>query len=45
VGLLGEIRTVSWAEKRVKEAKKLGYSQIYSRDSYRKVSEIIAKVG
>ncbi len=45
VGLLGEIRSVSWAEKRVKEAKKLGYSAIYSRDSYRRVSEIVQKLG
>lgn len=42
VGLLGEIRSVSWGEKRVKEAKKLGYTQIYSRDSYKRVSEIVA---
>jgi len=32
---------VSWGEKRVKEANKLGYKKIYSRDSYKKVSEII----
>ncbi len=41
VGLLGEIRSVSWAEKRVKEARKLGYTQIYSRDSFKRVSEIV----
>jgi len=41
VGLLGEIRSVSWSEKRVKEAKKLGYKQIYSRDSFKRVSEIV----
>ena len=41
VGLLGEIRSVSWGEKRVKEAIKLGFTKIYSRDSYRKVSEIV----
>lgn len=41
VGLLGEVRSVSWSEKRVKEATKLGYSKIYSRDSYKKVSEIV----
>jgi DNA repair protein RadA/Sms len=41
VGLLGEIRSVSWSEKRVKEARKLGYSQIYSRDSFKRVSEIV----
>ena len=42
VGLLGEIRSVSWAEKRVKEATKLGYTKIYSRDSYKRVSEIVS---
>jgi DNA repair protein RadA/Sms len=41
VGLLGEIRSVSWGEKRLKEARKLGYTKIFSRDSYRKVSEIV----
>jgi DNA repair protein RadA/Sms len=41
VGLLGEIRSVSWGEKRVKEAIKLGYKKIYSRDSFKKVSEIV----
>lgn len=41
VGLLGEIRSVSWSEKRVKEATKLGYNKIYSRDSFMKVSEIV----
>ncbi len=41
VGLLGEIRSVSWGEKRVKEATKLGYKKIYSRDSYQRVSEIV----
>lgn len=44
VGLLGEIRSVSWAEKRVKEAKKLGYTKIYSRDSYRRVGEIVKRL-
>lgn len=41
VGLLGEVRSVSWSEKRVKEATKLGYKKIYSRDSFKKVSEIV----
>lgn len=41
VGLLGEIRSVSWGEKRAKEATKLGYTQIFSRDKYRKVSDLI----
>ena len=41
MGLLGEIRSGSWGEKRVKEATKLGYKKIYSRDSYKRVSEIM----
>lgn len=41
VGLLGEIRSVSWGKKREKEAIKLGYTRIYSRDSYKMVSEIV----
>ncbi|MBP9702508.1 DNA repair protein RadA [Candidatus Woesebacteria bacterium] len=41
VGLLGEIRSVSLYDKREKEAKKLGYSQIYSKNSYRKVAELV----
>jgi len=41
VGLLGEIRSVSWSEKRVKEATKLGYKKIYSRESFKRVSEIV----
>lgn len=41
VGLLGEIRSVSWGEKRAKEAQKLGYTTVFSRDKYRKVSELI----
>jgi len=41
VGLLGEIRSVSWGKKRAKEASKLGYTKIYSRDSFKKVSEIV----
>lgn len=41
VGLLGEIRNVSWGDKREKEARKLGYTNFYSRSKYRKVSELI----
>jgi len=44
VGLLGEIRQVSMAEKREKEAKKLGYDKIYSKKHFRKVSEIVASI-
>lgn len=41
VGLLGEVRSVNLYDKREKEAKKLGYTQIYSKSSYRKVSELV----
>lgn len=45
VGLLGEIRSVSWGEKREKEARKLGYTTFYSRNSHRKVVDLVAKLG
>jgi len=38
VGLLGEVRRVSWAEKRVKEARKLGYSHIISSETVKDLS-------
>lgn len=41
VGLLGEIRNVSWGEKREKEARKLGYTTFYSRSSHRKIGELV----
>lgn len=41
VGLLGEIRSVSLYDKREKEAKKLGYTQVYSKNSYRKVADLV----
>lgn len=44
VGLLGEIRSVSWYKKRVKEAKKLGFSKIYSRDSYKRIKDLAKKI-
>jgi len=44
VGLLGEVRNVSMYDKRAKEAKKLGYSQIYSKNIYRKVAELVKSI-
>jgi len=41
VGLLGEIRSVTFIAKREKEAKKLGYSEFCSRESFKKVSEVV----
>jgi len=44
VGLLGEIRSVSWYEKRVKEARKLGYREIFSREKWRRIERLIEQV-
>lgn len=41
VGLLGEIRSVTFLAKREKEARKLGNSDFYSRDSVKKVSDLV----
>ncbi len=38
VGLLGEIRKVSWSEKRIKEAKKLGYTQVITPERVKDLS-------
>ncbi|MGD9129695.1 MAG: AAA family ATPase [Candidatus Woesebacteria bacterium] len=45
VGLLGEIRTVSRLEKRIKEAKRLGFKKIISRKTHQKVSEVLRNLG
>ncbi|NCN45574.1 MAG: hypothetical protein AUK08_05125 [Candidatus Pacebacteria bacterium CG2_30_36_39] len=41
VGLLGEIRKVSFLEKRIKEAKRLGFTEIYSRETHKTVREVL----
>jgi len=41
VGLLGEIRSVSYLERRIKEAKRLGFEQVVSRETYRTVREVL----
>ena len=38
VGLLGEVRRVSWSEKRIKEAKKLGYTQVIGPERVKDLS-------
>lgn len=43
LGLLGEIRSVSFQEKRLKEATKLGYKHIYSPDTHPHLSKIISR--
>lgn len=43
VGLLGEIRSVSQIEKRIKEAKRLGFKQAMTPQKYRSIGEVIHK--
>jgi DNA repair protein RadA/Sms len=45
VGLQGEIRTVSHAEQRVKEAKRLGYKHVISRESHQQLREVLKELG
>ncbi|HEX7018142.1 MAG TPA: DNA repair protein RadA [Patescibacteria group bacterium] len=45
VGLLGEIRAVSYLDRREKEAKRLGFTQIISRTKYQRVADVLKKLG
>ncbi len=45
VGLLGELRNVSSLEKRVKEAKKLGFTKIINPNQYKSLSNVIKSLG
>jgi DNA repair protein RadA/Sms len=45
IGLLGEIRAVSFLDKRIKEAQRMGFTQIYSRQSHSRVSEVLKSLG
>lgn len=45
VGLLGEIRKVSFLDKRTKEAKRLGYTHVYSRESHQSLKELLKDLG
>jgi DNA repair protein RadA/Sms len=44
VGLLGEIRKVNYLERRIKEARRLGFTKIISRDNARTVREVLQKL-
>lgn len=44
VGLLGELRTVSGLEKRVKEAEKLGFKNIITAKKYKSLKEVLSKL-
>lgn len=45
VGLLGEIRSVSYLDRRVKEAKRLGYTKIISRQTHHQVRDVLKEFG
>lgn len=44
VGLLGEIRQVSSLERRIKEAKRLGYKQIISFQTHRRLNDVLREL-
>lgn len=41
VGLLGEIRSVNLLNRRIKEAKRLGYTNIYSKKTHKSVKDVL----
>jgi DNA repair protein RadA/Sms len=43
VGLLGEVRNIRNLEKRTKEAKKLGYEQVFSSSNIKNLSQLLKK--
>lgn len=45
VGLLGELRQVPGLEKRIKEAKKLGFTTIITRDSGKTLLDVLVGIG
>jgi|SRR5579859_5995641 len=45
VGLLGEIRNVSYLERRIKEAKRLGFINVISRSSHSSLQAVLKKFG
>lgn len=45
VGLLGEIRKVSYLEKRIKEAKRLGFTRIISKETHKTVQAVLKEFG
>ncbi|MCL4208354.1 DNA repair protein RadA [Patescibacteria group bacterium] len=44
VGLLGEIRNVSYIERRIKEAKRLGYTNVISRKTHARVKDVLKEL-
>lgn len=44
IGLLGEIRSVTYLERRIKEAKRLGFQKIISRQTHKKIQDVIKEL-
>lgn len=44
VGLLGEVRNVSYLDRRIKEAKRLGYKNIISRKTHKRVKDVLKEL-
>lgn len=44
VGLLGEIRSVNYLDRRVKEAKRLGFKNVISRKSHKRVADVLKEL-
>jgi len=44
VGLLGEVRKVTFLEKRIKEAKKLGFSQVISAVDFKRIGIVVKEL-
>lgn len=45
VGLLGELRKVPYIEKRIKEAKKLGFSHVISAEGFETLTDVLRSFG
>ncbi len=45
VGLLGEIRSVSYLDRRIKEAKRLGFKNIISKQNHQSLKQLLNKLG
>jgi len=44
VGLLGEIRQVNYLDRRIKEAKRLGFKKVYSKKTHKSIKELLAAI-
>lgn len=45
IGLLGEVRRISNLEKRIKEAQRLGYKNLYSPEHFKTINQIATAIG